>query len=322
MTDMRSIAFVTGTGDLLNLYMYLDHCTFDSSEKQLYIVLLGNKKNITQRHLSACQDFAIQHFMNSGFVYIESDAKDYLLHVFNYFQLSITSAFEELFLFHVFGSIEFKIASILNAKKVILLENGIATYDPPKGRLRQSPQIDVNEAWLPLSPILGNPTYLNGDLVKAPSTIRYQKAVKPLSNENSLNNKFDIFIIGTSLYRLGIISLIDEIHAYSSYIEKLERDNTVNNILWKPHPRMQCSEINIFKDFEKVTIIEDDMPIELLFSRKNPSAAVSASIASSALLSGFLYFGIKPIILDAKITGLERFPHITRMQKFVSRLGA
>lgn len=115
MTDKRSIAFVTGTGDLLNLYMYLDEFPLDAS-KRLYIVLLGNKKTISQSHLSASRDFTMQHFMNSNFVYVENDVENYLPQIFKYLQLSIASAFEELFLFHVFGRIEFYISSILNAK--------------------------------------------------------------------------------------------------------------------------------------------------------------------------------------------------------------
>ena len=123
------------------------------------------------------------------------------------------------------------------------------------------------------------------------------------------------------MYRLGILTLTEEIHSYSSYIEKLEKDNSIKKILWKPHPRMQSREIDSFKDFKKVSIINDDIPIELFFATQNCSAACSASIASSALLSGWLYFDIKPSILDAKLSKLSKFPHISKIRQIVSNIG-
>ena len=154
-------------------------------------------------------------------------------------------------------------------------------------------------------------------LVKAPSANSYRRYANIFGNSNKQDEKFEAFIIGTSLYRLGIISQEEEIHAYHSFIEKLEGQNEIKKILWKPHPRMDKRCEIFVKDFKKVTMITDDTPIELLFSRNRAEKSLSASIASSALLSGWLYFGITPIILDVKLSGLERFPHILKMQKIV-----
>lgn len=320
MTKERSIAFVTGTGDLLNLYMYLDKFRDDTIKEWLHIVLLGTRANITVRHLTSCETFVAEHFSDSQLVYIESDTKDYIHQVFKQLQLSLASEFKELFIFHAFGKIETRIATIINAQKTVLLENGIATYNPPKGRLSKSPQIAVNEAWLPLAPILGSPYYLKEDVVKTPSTEGYQETAKKLSQDKKLIGGYDVFVIGTSLYRLGIVTLEEEINAYSSYIESLVSNNNIEKIVWKPHPRMQSSELNFFADYKKVSVINDDMPIELVFALKHPKRAFSASIASSALLSGWVYFGITPNILEASLSGLERFPHITRIRKVVQRL--
>ena len=261
-----------------------------------------------------------QHFTNASFTYIENSAEDFLIQAFKSLSLNFSIYFEELFLFHVFGRIEYNITRLVCAKKTILLENGIATSDPPKGRLKQSPQIRISEAWLPLSPILGSPYYLNRDLVRTPSTNSYTEATKQLLSAHNPNDEFDVFVIGTSLHRLGIISLADEINAYSSFIKKMKHDNRIKKILWKPHPRMQSQEIGSFVDNEKITVVEDDMPIELLFSLKKSSQAFSTSIASSALLTGWLYFGIKPNLLAAKLSRLEKFPHITKIRQIIQRL--
>ena len=129
---MNHIAFITGPADFLNLYSFLqEHRMQDDT---IAIVLFGTAHNVSKDLKEATQKLS-RPLDNASFYFLDSDDEslDGLLSLRE--EVSIAgSVLTNLFITHVFGVYENLILDTFAYERLILIENGLATYHPPIGR--------------------------------------------------------------------------------------------------------------------------------------------------------------------------------------------
>ena len=327
---MIHIAFITGPADFLNLYSYLQHNKLE--REKISIVLFGTGRNVSEdlkivtRNLSRLLDNASYYFQDSD------EGVDGLYSLRQ--EMGFTGKLAtNLFITHVFGAFENLVLDTFVYDRLILIENGLATYYPPIARdpsLKQDyyaakPRKQVHEAWLPLAQFIGHPFYLSRDVVESPSAQDFRSSTADLLTRSGLTPTSEnvckkvVFVAGTSLYRLGVISQEREIECYQQFVEKIV-ETDVDRIYWKPHPRMSINSDAVSSISAKVTTLTDPIPLEFHFLQKKSDHSTCASIASSALLFGQHIYDVKPILLSQNFKEEIRFPHLTNLKYLVNSI--
>ena len=325
---MNHLAFITGPADFLNFYSYLRHHKIEG--ENIGVVLFGNARNISEDlkvitcNLSGALENASYYFQDSD---EGIDGLSYLMLKLGLRRKTVKS----LFITHVFGEYENLVIDMFSFDRLILIENGLATYYPP---IQRDPRLKenyystesiqhVHEAWLPLAQFIGQPFYLSRDVVKSPSVQEFQSSTADLVTRSGLApvstepyNKI-IFVAGTSLYRLGVISPEREVECYEQFISQIGGLD-VDRIYWKPHPRMSIDSKAVSSNSTKVTTLTDSIPLEFHFLHKKADHATCASIASTSLLFGRHMYDIKPILIPENFTEVSRFPHLAKLESLVN----
>lgn len=323
---MRHMAFITGTADFLNLYSYL----LDRKllEEPLTVVLFGNSRNVSSELLATARRLT-EILPAAAFDYLDLDQEGGIESIVAK-HLAADARVEKLLITHLFGAKENQILDVINRDKLVLIENGLATYLPPLGRdprFQQDyygvrPLHAVQEAWLPLAPVLGAPFYLPEEIVEAPSIESFRRAALAITDALNLkplqlqSEERVMFVAGTSLYRLKVLSHADESAAYQLFIEDC-LENGYDRVCWKPHPRMLLPMQELPTGKQRVETIADSLPMELRFLEA-PEGAGCGSIASSAIFLGSHYFDIEPTLLPADFGSIERFPHLESLDRWIS----
>jgi hypothetical protein len=320
---MKHIAFITGSADFLNLYSYLQH--HGIVDDSIGVVLFGNARNIPEDLKRATKKLT-DRLPHGSFYFLDSDqgveGVSTLKEQIAAYPRSASPT--NLFITHVFGRFENLILDTFDYEKLILVENGLATYFPPTGRdpqlerdyYRAEPNKHVHEAWLPLAQFIGRPFYLSKDTVNSPSIQGFRGSALDLSSETRIGplkgeaNEEVMFVAGTSLYRLGVLSQSDEIESYAKFI--LEAAETgADRIYWKPHPRMSVNPNTMSSISPKVTTLLDSMPLEFHFLNEIGARVSCASIASSSLLLGRYFFDVEPRLIQTGFAKESRYPHLS-----------
>jgi hypothetical protein len=325
---MKHIAFITGPADFLNLYSYLQH--YKMEREAVAIVLYGTARNISEGLKVATAKLS-GSLDNSSYYFQDADEGiDGLCSLKLKIGL-IEKGLKSLFMTHVFGKYENLVLDTFSYDRLILIENGLATYYPPTGRdprLKQDyystePRKYVHEAWLPLAQFIGNPFYLTSDVVKSPSVQEFRSSTADLLARTGLVPssvevcKKIVFIAGTSLYRLGVISQEREIECYQQFVNQIV-ETDVDRIYWKPHPRMSVSSGTVSSISTKVITLTDLMPLEFQFLQKKSEHMTCASIASSTLLFGQHIYDVKPILISEQLKKVFSFPHLINVKYLVN----
>lgn len=236
----------------------------------------------------------------------------------------------ELLIWRIFGAIEESVIIRLAPSRLVLIENGIATFDPPSRRTLFRPHgVDrgiarrVTVAWLPMGPLFGRPRYLQERQTGRPMVEDYRKLCVELANrldcslDSSTAQAPIALIVGTSLYRTGAVTREAEQEAYLDVIRKLCKRGF--QVVWKPHPRADCiAGIDLTGE---VCRLESAMPLELWAAALGCADAVIGSIASSALATLGIYFGYTPLLVEfaGEKKLCRKLPHVRRIRSHFKR---
>jgi hypothetical protein len=319
---MKHIAFITGPADFLNLYSYLQHHEITSDS--IAVVLFGNSRNISEGLKSTTRELT-GHLTDASFHYLDQDDGADGIYSLRSEVFPTQASPVNLFITHIFGKFVNQLLDIFEFERLILVENGLATYYPPVGRdprLKQDyyatrPFHKVDEAWLPLASFIGCPFYLSKDIVKSPSVPQFRSAVEQLVISTQFNpakvetGEKVVFVAGTSLYRLGVISQEEEVKKYENFVLQATQEG-FDRIYWKPHPRMLLNPDVWSSISSKVTTLTDHLPLEFHFLQSS-GLQYCASIASTSLLFGKHFFAVEPQLISAEFARVSQFPHLTKL---------
>jgi len=326
---MKHFAFITGTADFLNLYSYLIHRALTADP--IAVVLFGNSRNISE-DLTEATRHLVEVLPDASFDFLDLDLGEEGLQAIKDARCPESSRVGLLLITHVFGKFETIIMDAFDHEELVLVENGLATYFPPVGRdpqLEQSyfqarPARPVHEAWLPLAPVIGCPFYVPEAAVSFPSVEAFRSAARELADWVSMEplgllpGEKVMFVAGTSLYRLKVISHEGETACYRRFISEAFAAG-YDRICWKPHPRMMLDAGGLSADEDRFIMFSDSLPFEFRFLEAPPEAGC-ASVASSAIFLGAHYFGIEPMLIPAEFDRVERYPHLSGLNRLVGSL--
>ena len=326
---MKRLILVSGGYDLLNALSYIRSDVAPLCKST--IVLLYSVGNVPHSLRESVQAMCAQSTEIDDFSYkkIASNNRSDRLSFANALKKTFLNDDVELLTFRIFGKLEKELIKTIDPSRLVLVENGIATYLPPVSRMpwsvnRIERQLakQVNVAWLPLHLRFGVPFYLSKQVVHSPELNVYKNLCSDLAKKlkceihKDASKKSLVFVIGTSYYRLGHISEEDEAACYRLFCENaIERGAQV---IWKPHPRLN-SKLNWVGDMCDKEI-QNPYPQELFLSSLAGNNVEVASIASTSLSVSEIYFNAKPILISSKVTKEieSKLSHVKLMrQKYI-----
>lgn len=318
MSKTPDIAFLSGMSDLMLLYFYLkEYRVTPMSFKETVVYIYGTRKNICDEMLVTARSLFPE--IPCNILYCEKNNLSEVLEAFEDLHCST------LYMSHVLGRFENMILDKIKRDKLILIENGIATYFPPSARIQYlNPKSfhDLSEAVLPLSQLGIYPSYLNfhKPTIIVPQRESFlslagihQKHCRPLVDfPEDVSVKI---VIGTSLYRLGVIERETEEDLYLAELKLADEGLK----FFKGHPRAFASR-KLSQPTSNARCLNPHLPVELLAAGLYTKTKVKAcSIASSSLLSLKAYGLAEISRIPAKLDS-SRHPHLQFMQKIVPTL--
>ena len=309
-----SIGFVTGPADFVNLFAFLTETGRRNEPLDLFV--FGLKKHMPNSLVETTK-LMFESKLNGSFEFLDLSDGTHVIRE----HPNTKKDYRTLFLTHAFGSSELEIVNSFSHEEAVLIENGIATYHPPFSRdkdlrrnyLKARPKFQITSTYLPLAPYLGRPFYLDQaqvGLADRECLVRVLEEFKMDFALNAFEGK-TLFVAGTSLYRLKVISREAEISCYNLFIASA-LDKGFDNIVWKPHPRMGVSAAFSSLSDSRVTTVTHYFPLELMFLANTESKC--ASLASSSLHFAKYYFGLEVELIDAKFGDLQRHPHLHKLR--------
>ena len=283
--------------------------------------LIGRPNNIPDDMIGICRAMVSK----SPVVFVDLDQP------LESFTDAFGAVFDTLAISHLFGNKEEDIIDRISWNSLWLTENGIATYLLPPARARRLRHNSTcpDTAILPLSghPLIGRPPYLSNcssRILKhdAASYLRVRARLQAtFSNYHEMAVAKQIrraerchIIVGTSLYRAGLITKHDEREAYSSLISGIRERSPRDLIVWKPHPRAQSG--NHANDFPVITP-NQPIPIEVMLPHDVNNVVVHSIASTTLLTASYMHkLQVKEVVSNIDI---EKLPHVKFVQRFVRK---
>jgi hypothetical protein len=310
----RRVSFITGAADLFNLILYLNK-NAPVFENHLVIYSTGN---IPKKLLLTIKIIANSSRQFTSINYFEINHRELANSFLDKLSNLVKRKISELTIWRVYGKLEHGIIQSLKPSKLVLIENGIATYCPPN--IDQSSSLKAfikpDIAWLSLIDRFGIPYYLNDVKIIVPLPEEFRKTCENLldlfpeitSFKNRILCDNLVIVVGTSLYRTGAICQEDEINSQIDIIKAYY--NSRYRVVYKAHPRLPSKYFEQF--LYRFDCIHWDYPLELFFASIYPHNFSVVSIASTAIATAEIYFQAKVKLIPAHfISTLEKkLPHV------------
>ena len=312
---MKRLVVVTGGYDLLNAISYMQSPHAPPAEDAALVLYSANNvpdalRDATQRMADAAAG------MFSSFHFVETKDRE---QVYAQLRALARDGEIEVVTWRVFGRCEKYAIRKLAPRRLVLIENGISTYEPIEKafetgwrRWFEKPHRRPDFAWLPLSHRLALPANVDPAKAAKPDPAAYRALCRTLAGKLvdqpiALPNKPVSLLVGTSYHRKPGVEEADERDVYVAYAR--EAASRGRALLWKPHPRSEGAEG--WLDALGAQVVHTSLPLEVALAHVLGPQVEVASIASSALATCDIFFDAVPIPLGERIVeaATPRAPH-------------
>lgn len=301
------------------------------SNSQVCLVFYGHKVSVP-RHL----EFSVIEIINKHFLGFQFINLFGLYNLVGSYESSLqTLGFNfydecDIYISKINGSIEREIISQLSPKTIKMFDNGIISFlDIPTEHSAEKSDCNktlivenaklclVDTFYFSFSGYMPYPNYTAGKSVKLLSKSVILSTLLEIKNSLVEDSTLEIFdesfalIVGSSFSRVGGISVTEEHEAYTLVIDELLQKGY--KVVFKPHHREKIL-LNLDKFDNRVKIINEDYPLELLGTTRKVKFVVS--ISSTAVFLFNYLFDIPGYYIPVNGIDLQRFPHVKFVREF------